>query len=111
MKSSNKNATKRNFMPQLSIILVVVVCLILIVKIIPAASADSGNNAECLTTIVVKEGDTLWSIAEQYMTDDYDDIRDYIKEVCRINNIKRPGLIMEGTLIAIPYDGETETQK
>lgn len=39
------------------------------------------------TQIMVEEGDSLWSIALEYMPADYDDINDYIKDIKRLNHI------------------------
>lgn len=53
-------------------------------------------------SIEVQKGDSLWTIAEEYMKDDYDTIQDYITEVQLINSIKGEQ-ITEGCSIVIPY--------
>ena len=39
-------------------------------------------------TIRIQEGDTLWSIATAYMTDDYDSVDSYIAELRNLNSLK-----------------------
>jgi len=50
-------------------------------------------------TIIVKSGDTLWSIAERYAGDG--NIREYIHNVKQINNMDS-GILYENTSIIIP---------
>lgn len=48
----------------------------------------------------VRSGDTLWSIAQTYMTD-YDDVREAVYELCQINDI-RADQLYAGMTIQIP---------
>lgn len=71
------------------------------------AEADNrtgnGSTYKYYTSIRVQSGDTLWSIAEEYMAGkDQGDIYDYIEEVEQINHITEDGLIA-GNTICIPY--------
>ncbi|MCL2051896.1 MAG: LysM peptidoglycan-binding domain-containing protein [Lachnospiraceae bacterium] len=54
------------------------------------------------TSIEVKYGETLWSIAEQNMSGHYPDIYAYIKEVKKINHLPDDDL-RAGQYIVIPY--------
>lgn len=54
------------------------------------------------TSVEVKEGDTLWGIAEEYMTEEYKDRDTYIDEVCKMNHITGH-VIRTGTTILVPY--------
>lgn len=54
------------------------------------------------TNIRVQKGDTLWDIAQLYITDDYRDVHDYIEEVCSINHITGDE-IRDGQYITVPY--------
>ncbi len=51
---------------------------------------------------VVQEGETLWSIAKDYCPDDMD-IRDYICEIQRINNIES-NIYAEQTIVVLVID-------
>lgn len=54
------------------------------------------------TSIMVKSGDTLWTIAAEYMGEHYKSKSDYIEEVMRINAL-RDETIYAGHHIVIPY--------
>ena len=54
------------------------------------------------TSIQINSGDTLWTIADKYMTDEYADKNDYIREVCNINHISGDS-IHSGQYLTVPY--------
>ena len=55
------------------------------------------------TSIQVNKGDTLWSIAEEYMDDtNYDTVKDYITEVMYINKLTDDALVC-GQHLVFPY--------
>lgn len=84
-----------------SMIAVVMTCSIMFGAIntqaAPAATAD-----KYYTSIQIQAGDTLWGIANEYMTDNYTDVNVYIEEVCTINHITRDE-IHAGQYIIVPY--------
>lgn len=53
------------------------------------------------TDIRVGRGDTLWGIAQQYMTDEYKNPAAFIREIKEINNIGSE--IQYGQYLTIPY--------
>lgn len=59
-------------------------------------------NIKYYTSIEIEDGDTLWAIANTYMTDEYKDANEYIDEVKSINNISAD-YITEGCYIVVPY--------
>lgn len=61
------------------------------------------------TCIDIKEGDTLWSLAEEYMTEEYTDRESYMDEVREMNDLTG-SMIQAGTTLLIPYYGESEVQ-
>lgn len=52
--------------------------------------------------IEVKEGDTLWSIANTYMCEEFDSKQDYINEIKSINHLT-DDTIHSGSYLTIPY--------
>ncbi|MCL2718460.1 MAG: LysM peptidoglycan-binding domain-containing protein [Lachnospiraceae bacterium] len=67
-----------------------------------AGTQDREQFFKYYTSIEVKYGETLWSIAEQYMNGHYPDIKSYIKEVQKINHLADES-IRAGQYIIIPY--------
>ncbi|MDO4616633.1 MAG: LysM peptidoglycan-binding domain-containing protein [Lachnospiraceae bacterium] len=54
------------------------------------------------TSITIQDGDTLWTIAEEHRTEEYDTVKAYIKEVREINHLSGDQIISGSTLV-IPY--------
>ena len=54
------------------------------------------------TTVTVEDGDTLWTLADAYMDDQYQNKREFITEVKQLNQIDE-NRIHEGTQLVIPY--------
>lgn len=54
--------------------------------------------------ITIDEDDTLWSIANEYISEEYDSVSDYIDEVKSINNLSSDK-IYNGATLVIPYYG------
>lgn len=54
------------------------------------------------TSIVVEKGDTLWDIANHYITPGYSDISEYIGEVKCLNHLAGDE-IHAGEYLTIPY--------
>ena len=74
----------------------------LIVFIVAYTANVSGYSEPEYMTVTVQSGDTLWSIAEQY-GDDSCDIREYIYNIKKINNMKS-SLLVANTSILIPIN-------
>lgn len=55
-----------------------------------------------VTSLRIEKGDTLWSIAQEYRTEEYDDIYEYIDEIKASNGLYTD-TIHEGKYIIIPY--------
>jgi hypothetical protein len=54
------------------------------------------------TSIQVKKGDSLWSIAKERMSPEYGSVQEYIEEVCETNHIYDE-VITEDMYLVIPY--------
>lgn len=69
-------------------------------------TVKAGNNHhKYFTHILVEEGDTIWDIAADYITSEYDSTRAYIYEVEKVNHISADD-ITEGCYLMIPYYAE-----
>ena len=105
MKSNRRRqreaAQKRIAVLFCSIVALVVVCSIMFGTIhTQAAPAETTN--KYYTSVQIESGDTLWAIANEYITDEYTDINAYIREVCSINHISEDE-IHAGQYIVVPY--------
>lgn len=77
------------------------------------SSAHESQSSEpvrnkCYKSIQVQAGDSLWSIARDNMTDEYDSIDEYMDEIAVINHISTIDMdsIQEGTYLTVAYYSE-----
>lgn len=83
-----------------AIVVVIVGTLFLCSQNAQAASAESSY--KYYTSVQVKEGDTLWKIADLYITEECGSMREYIAEICSVNHISENDIHI-GQYITIPY--------
>lgn len=62
----------------------------------------TSNRLKLITSVEVKKGDTLWSIASAYLSDEYDSIHEYVDEIM-ISNGMASEQIHAGNFIIVPY--------
>ena len=62
------------------------------------------------TSVQIQSGDTLWSIADMYMTEEYASIDTYIDEVRSINHIAAGDMIHAGQYLTVPYYSDVYLQ-
>ena len=55
------------------------------------------------TSITIHSDDTLSSIAENYISSEYENADSYIQEVCAINHLDEEGTIYAGENLVVPY--------
>ena len=93
-------AMKRKLIVGLSLILII--CIIFSVNNKKQNPEAATTNEKYYTCITIEEDDTLWTIAEEYCTEEYDSYQEYIDEVKFINNLTDDTLYYGGKLV-IPY--------
>ncbi len=98
---------KKSITFRIILIFAIILLSVLMLVIAPyRTNASSNITSSCrnkyYTSIYVNCGDTLWSIADKYITDEYSDNFQYINEIMSINNMHDSG-IKSGTKICIPY--------
>ena len=54
----------------------------------------------------VEKGDTVWDIANEYMSPGYDEVTDLMKEIGFINNLDEEFSVQSGKVLMIPYYAE-----
>ena len=55
------------------------------------------------TNVEVQSGDTLWSLAEVYMDENYASRDEYIREVKQVNHLSKGDTIVSGEYLILPY--------
>jgi hypothetical protein len=88
-----------------SLVVAAIVCIFAIQPSPSLSAHPDHENTKYFTTIQVESGDTLWEIADEYMTPEYASIADYMDEVRTINHISEDD-ITAGCYITIPYYAE-----
>lgn len=101
---------KREVRRNLSMIILgilIVLCLSLSYHtIISKASGDlDGISYKYYTSVMVENGDSLWSFAQEYADEHYADAEDYIYEVMQINHLQDEEIAV-GDYLILPYYSE-----
>jgi cell division protein YceG involved in septum cleavage len=60
------------------------------------------DRVKLVKSIEIQKGDTLWSIASENMSDEYDDLNDYIDEIMDSNGMASDEIHV-GNYIIVPY--------
>jgi hypothetical protein len=81
---------------------IAILTLLLVSGTVKTKAASANPSYKYYTSIQLEQGDTLWNIANTYMTDEYHNINEYIDEVCSINHISQEE-IHAGQYLTIPY--------
>jgi FOG: LysM repeat len=96
---------KRVWIVGVALLLILVVLSVgFITKTVTAQ--DSHERVKLVTSVEVKKGDTLWSIASNYYSSDYVDMNEYIKEIKMTNGLSDDN-IHAGNYIVVPYYEDT----
>ena len=95
--------TQKKYTTLLLLLLVLgVPCAALLTTQVQAENRPKAPTYKYYTSIQVESGDTLWEIAEEYRTEEYEDINSYIEEVKEINHLTS-SQITDGMYLCIPY--------
>lgn len=97
---------KKNFLILVMTVCLIVTCSFSLNGFRSNAKDDSTETSyKYYKSIIVSGGDTLWTIAEEYMDEEhYDSINDYIQEVKSMNSLT-DDVIRYGEYLVIPYYG------
>ena len=103
MESQNYYESNKKRIWVLGAIILIVVLLFSIGFITKTVTAQrAGERTKLITSIEIKKGDTLWSIASEYISDEYDDMNEYIKEIMDSNGMASDEIHV-GNYIIVPY--------
>lgn len=107
LSSSRKAAARRRIIKKVSIFsftlaIAVTVCIIISSIIVKANEHTAINNdIKSFIRIDVERGDTLWTIAESNISEHYDSIYQYIREIKNLNGLTSDD-ILYGSKLIIP---------
>ncbi len=103
-RTGNKKAHIRHQIAALTAGLAAAVVLTVVggSRIYLAQASDAYSASTCYTSVYVSSGDTLWSIADEYMDTGWSDKESYIEEVRSINHLTDDN-IQAGAYIVVPY--------
>lgn len=88
-----------------AIVLFMVALFLIVLFVLPERSAAAGNSTGgtyTITSVQIMEGDSLWSLASQYYTEEYSSITDYIEEIKRMNGLSSD-VLYEGNYLLVPH--------
>ncbi|MCH5274232.1 MAG: LysM peptidoglycan-binding domain-containing protein [Lachnospiraceae bacterium] len=94
---------RRRFLLTLAAIVLTVIMAISYRAILSDAKETDDVIYKYYTSIEVQYGDTLWSIAQAYYSEEYDSVDDYIYEVMKINHLQQESVITAGSHLVVPY--------
>jgi len=90
-------------------IIVMTLCLTIAVAVtygsfisIAKSNTESKPIYKYYTSIQIQSGDTLWDLANDYVTSEYHSINEYINEVKKLNSLETDD-IHAGQYLTVPY--------
>ncbi len=86
-------------------VMLTVFCVVMIGTLLYSSiRTQAGSGFKYYTSVTVESGETLWSLADEYVDyEHYKDKNKYIAEVQRINHLDDECTITAGQLLVIPY--------
>ncbi len=96
---------RQYFLLGLTIALVIFLFAFIGTTVMSSAQSDEYEPSfKYYKTVTVHSDETLWNIANaNFSEDNYDNLNEYIGEICMINAISDPDTINAGEAIVIPY--------
>lgn len=82
-------------------VMLVLSLMVAVWSITPLVNSNGYTTVSKYTTIQVKAGDSVWSIATKYVTD-RDDIRELTQAMQQVNGLQHNGQIFPGQVLKVP---------
>ena len=106
MERRRKQDIPFEFIGKLAALVLFMVALFLIVLfVLPERTAAAGNSTGGqyqISSVLIEEGDSLWSLASEYYTEEFVSVSDYLTEITRMNGISSTDTLYAGNYILIP---------
>ncbi len=87
----------------LAVLTVLTVTITIMCMTITPKACEETPSMKYYTTRTVGVSESLYNLAQEYMTAEYGDVDEYINEVCQINRIEDASSIQTGEMIILPY--------
>lgn len=98
----NKMTERRRFKLIGLAVLFLLIALTLVFTSKEANAERPVRRIKQVVSVEIQRGDTLWSIASTYISDEYKDLNEYIDEIM-ISNGMSSDIIQAGKYIIVPY--------
>lgn len=98
---------KKSFFTMLGIVIAITLTLCFLLTPTDVTAQKLRDSKKQIVSVQINKGDTLWSIAGRYITDDYKDMNSYIEEIKETNGLSSD-TIHEGKYIVVPYFAQGE---
>lgn len=103
MESQNYYQTNKKRIWIFGIVILFLAAILSVGLITKTVTAQrTGERVKLVASIEIQKGDTLWSIASDFYSDEYDDMNDYIEEIMYSNGMTSDE-IHTGNYIIVPY--------
>ena len=102
-----RQVAKRKMILLLATIMFITIGSIVFGSIFTSAQSNneiSAKQYKYYKSIVIEQGDSLWSIAEEYRTDAYDDTQEYVDELKQLNALTSETIHAGQHLLVAYYD-------
>lgn len=86
----------------IGLLVIVIICLICNSFIVNASGKTSPITYKYYTDVRINRGDTLWSVASQYISEEYHSIEEYMNEIMELNSMNTRE-VYYGERIMVPY--------
>ena len=86
------------------ILTIVIISSILFATKTKATASDSDNRHKYFKSIVLKEGDSLWDIAKEYSSSEYESLQEYIEELKSMNGLTSDTIHAGQNLVVTYYE-------
>ena len=98
-----KKEKQRKLFGLCGFLLVAVFSAVLLTSVIPSDASGERGRIKYYTSVEIVDGDSLTSIADSHMSEEYEDRAAYIRELCAINHLMTDSTIHSGQYLIVPY--------
>ena len=86
-----------------ALVLFMVALFFVVLFVLPERTAAAGDSSSTyhISSVQIEEGDSLWSLASEYYSEEFVSIPDYIEEIKRMNGLSSDKLYA-GNYLLIP---------